>query len=93
MGLNTVRIFVYWDDLNPAPGTVSPKNLDQIQRLLDLARDEGLMVVLTLYTGHMSGCNWFPAWMKKGGDDRPGVFRTEPFRPPQQDVVALEDSP
>ena len=76
LGLNTVRTFVFWDDLNPAPGEVSAENLDQIARLMDVAQEEGIMVILTLYTGHMSGVNWFPPWMKPAAGQA-GVYQKE----------------
>ena len=80
MRLNTIRTFIFWADLNPKPGVISQPNLDQINQLLDIARDEGLMVVLTLNTGHMSGLDWIPAWMCD--DSGPGDFVLERRRIP-----------
>lgn len=80
MGINTVRTFIYWEDLNPAPGELSGENIDQIGEMLDIALEAGIMVIPTNFTGHMSGGNWAPSWMQdeKSG----GIFRREPFRPP-----------
>jgi len=80
MGLNTVRVFIFWEDINPEPGVISRTNLDRIKALMGVAHEEGLMVIPTLFTGHMSGGNWAPEWMK--GKSGPGVYQKEPFRPP-----------
>ncbi len=46
--------------------------LDRLVTVADLAGRAGLAVVPTLFTGHMSGVNWVPAWALGGsdGDDR-----------------------
>jgi beta-galactosidase len=80
MGLNCARVFINWDDLNPEPGKISEENVTQIAEVLDIAREEGIMVIPTHFTGHMSGKNWAPKWMMD--QSRPGIFRKEPFRPP-----------
>jgi len=82
MHLNTVRTFVFWEDLNPAPGVISEHNLEQIEKLMDIAREEGVMIVLALNTGHMSGGNWYPDWIIKGESDGEGIYRRILFRPP-----------
>jgi len=82
-GINTVRVFIFWEDLNPEPGVIDEKNIEQIGEVLDIAHQQGLMAVPTHFTGHMSGGNWAPGWMIKGRfEDMEGTFRKEPFRPP-----------
>jgi len=46
--------------------------LDRLVKVADLAGRTGLAVMPTLFTGHMSGVNWIPAWALGGsdGDDR-----------------------
>lgn len=80
MGLNCARVFINWEDLNPAPGVISEQNVGQIGEVLDMAQEKGIMVIPTHFTGHMSGKNWAPKWMMDVSE--PGIFRKEPFRPP-----------
>jgi len=79
MGLNTIRTFVFWSDLNPAPGKICPENLDRIQTLLDLAGQNQIKVILTLNTGHMSGENWYPKWMRCSAIQKDAVCVKEPY--------------
>ena len=46
--------------------------LDRLVEVADLAGESGLALIPTLFTGHMSGVNWIPAWALGGsdGDDR-----------------------
>lgn len=48
--------------------------LDRLTVVADLATAAGLVLVPTLFTGHMSGVNWIPAWAL-GGTDRDDRFR------------------
>ena len=67
-GLDSVRIFLTWEDFQPAPHTVNPRMLDTLVEVADLALDAGLALMPTLFTGHMSGVNWMPAWATGPGD-------------------------
>lgn len=67
-GLDSVRIFLTWEDFQPAPQTVNPRMLDKLVRVADLALDAGLALMPTLFTGHMSGVNWIPTWATSPGD-------------------------
>jgi endo-1,4-beta-mannosidase len=42
---------------------VSTQRLDDLVAVADVARDAGLALMPTLFTGHMSGANWVPAWV------------------------------
>ena len=48
--------------------------LDRLVDVADVAADAGLSLVPTLFTGHMSGVNWIPAWAL-GGTDGDARFR------------------
>jgi endo-1,4-beta-mannosidase len=63
LGMNLVRIFLLWDDWQPAPDAVSPAALGNLGLVLDIAADLGLKLDVTFFTGHMSGPNWAPGWM------------------------------
>ena len=71
-GLDSVRVFLTWEDFQPAPNQVDREMLDRLVYVADLAGRAGLAIVPTLFTGHMSGVNWIPAWALGGsdGDDR-----------------------
>ncbi len=62
LGLRLVRVFLLWDDWQPAPDTVSSRCLEHLRRVCDAAERWGLGLVVTFFTGHMSGPNWAPGW-------------------------------
>ena len=61
-GLDSVRVFLTWEDFQPAPNRVDRAMLERLVAVADLAGDLGLALIPTLFTGHMSGVNWIPAW-------------------------------
>lgn len=71
-GLDSVRVFLTWEDFQPSPETVDREMLGRLVAVADLAAEFGLALIPTLFTGHMSGVNWIPAWALGGsaGDDR-----------------------
>jgi endo-1,4-beta-mannosidase len=73
-GLDSVRVFLSWEDFQPAPGRVDREMLARLIEVADLAAGLGLELIPTLFTGHMSGVNWIPPWAL-GGSDRDPRFR------------------
>jgi len=71
-GLDSVRVFLTWEDFQPAPSRVDAKMLRRLVEVADLAGALELALIPTLFTGHMSGVNWIPAWALGGseGDSR-----------------------
>ena len=70
-GLDSVRVFLTWEDFQPAPDRVDQRMLERLVAVADLAGGLGLELIPTLFTGHMSGVNWIPAWALGGsGGDR-----------------------
>ena len=71
-GLDSVRLFLTWEDFQPTPHEVDREMLDRLVTVADLAGRAGLAILPTLFTGHMSGVNWVPGWALGGseGDDR-----------------------
>jgi endo-1,4-beta-mannosidase len=65
-------VFLTWEDFQPAPDEVDREMLERLVAVADLAGELGLALIPTLFTGHMSGVNWIPAWALGGseGDDR-----------------------
>ncbi len=73
-GLDSIRLFLTWADFQPAPNEVDRRMLDRLVAVADLAAAADIALVPTLFTGHMSGVNWIPAWAL-GGTDRDDRFR------------------
>ena len=71
-GMNTVRVFLRWEDLQPTPSTVDAAALALVTDIANAATEAAVDLMVTLFTGHMSGVNWIPAWATGGdeGDDR-----------------------
>ncbi|HPR87542.1 MAG TPA: beta-galactosidase [bacterium] len=63
IGLEVVRLFLLWEDWQPAPDVVDHKALDHLEQVCDIAAGLGLRLNVTFFTGHMSGPSWTPAWM------------------------------
>jgi len=66
LGLKLVRIFLLWEDWQPAADSVNPQALDNLGRVCDAAAERGLELDVTFVTGHMSGPSWAPGWMLRG---------------------------
>lgn len=63
LGMNTVRIFLLWEDWQPTPDIVSMDCLRYFEQVCNTAEDNGLKLDVTFFTGHMSGPNWSPRWL------------------------------
>ncbi len=62
LGLDTVRLFLRWDDFQPAADRADPLMLERLEAVVALAAEAGLLAVPVLFCGHASGVNWLPAW-------------------------------
>jgi len=71
-GLDSVRVFLLWEDFQPSPHEIDRDMLERLVTVADLAGMHGLSLMPTLFTGHMSGVNWIPPWALGGrhGDER-----------------------
>lgn len=78
LGLGLVRIFLLWEDFQPAPDQVDRQALDHLEVVCDAAADRRLQLDVTFFTGHMSGPSWAPGWM---------VRRDQPLPPRVRQVV------
>jgi endo-1,4-beta-mannosidase len=96
LGLDVVRLFLLWDDFQPAPDAVSPACLAHLDAVCGAAADAGLGLDLTFFTGHMSGPNWAPRWLLNGAPPPAGRLVvsggrvvTRGYRNPYVDPTAL----
>jgi len=62
LGLDAVRFFLRWDDFQPSAVSMDTAMLARLEAVADIAAETGLRTMPTLFTGHMSGVNWLPAW-------------------------------
>jgi endo-1,4-beta-mannosidase len=71
-GMDTLRIFLRWEDLQPDLTRIDASALAAVVDAADAADDAAVELIVTLFTGHMSGVNWIPPWATGGdeGDDR-----------------------
>jgi endo-1,4-beta-mannosidase len=75
IGLDSVRLFLTWEDFQPSPTMVNRQAIDRLVKTCNSALQAGLDVMPTLFTGHMSGANWLPDWAL-GGDVPNTRFRS-----------------
>lgn len=73
-GLDCVRVFVRWADVQPAEDRIDPAVLARLVDAADGAAEAGVDLIVTLFVGHMSGVNWAPEWAA-GGPDGDRRFR------------------
>jgi endo-1,4-beta-mannosidase len=55
-----VRVFLTWEDFQPAPSRVSTGCLNHLVAVADVAANCKIMIQPTFFCGHMSGVNWIP---------------------------------
>src|SRR5579883_1385853 len=60
--LEAVRFALLWEDFQPERYRVDVKQMNNLEKVLQIADDLKLRCVPTLFTGHMSGYNWLPHW-------------------------------
>lgn len=81
-GLNCVRLLIFWDGVEPAPGDYDQDYLDLVAERIAWAHAAGLHVILDmhqdLYSGAIPGGNGAPAWAALT-DDQPHVFDGGPW--------------
>jgi len=84
-GFDTARVFVRWEDVQPTARHIDAGVLRRVVDAADAAHDVGLALIVTLFTGHMSGANWIPPWALggSGGDERFRVVSGGRVLPPR----------
>ena len=76
-GFDSVRFFLTWEAFQPTPERVRTDMLERLVAIADLALAARIAIMPTLFTGHMSGVNFIPAWAL-----------TEPTTAPRFRVIA-----
>jgi len=60
MGFNVIRLPISWAELEPSPGRFSAAYLDSVKKIVDLAAEDRMYVVIDMHQFKMDG---FPAWV------------------------------
>lgn len=66
LGLDHVRVFHLWPLLQPNRALVRTAAVDQLARLVDLAAEAGLDVLVDGVQGHLSSFDFYPEWTRGG---------------------------
>jgi endo-1,4-beta-mannosidase len=82
-GFDAIRVFVRWEDAQPGARHIDRHILGRLVDAADAATESDLALIVTLFTGHMSGVNWIPPWATGGaaGDRRFRVVSGGQVRP------------
>jgi hypothetical protein len=64
LGADHVRVMVIWPWFQPNPTTLSKRHLDHLDQILDIAAERGLDVLVTLFTGWLSGYHFNPPFLE-----------------------------
>jgi hypothetical protein len=64
LGLDTVRVFLRWDDFAPEPTRTDPVMLDRFTKLVNLVRDAGLRIMPVLLGAEVAGVPFLPRWAR-----------------------------
>jgi endo-1,4-beta-mannosidase len=71
LGIEAVRFSLLWEDFQPERYKVDVRQMNNLEKVLQIADDNKLRCVPTLFTGHMSGYNWLPDWaLELAGDNQ-----------------------
>ncbi len=70
LNIEAVRFSLLWEDFQPERHRVDVRQMNHLEKVLEIAADLKLRCVPTLFTGHMSGYNWLPHWTLDLGDNQ-----------------------
>ena len=67
MGLNTISVYIFWNQLEPTEGQFNWEGCNDIRRFVKLCQDNGLWVVLRPgpYVCAETEFGGYPAWLLK----------------------------
>ena len=64
LGLDHVRVFHLWPLLQPNRSLIRPRGIEQLVKLVDLAAEQGLDVLVDGVQGHLSSFDFYPEWTR-----------------------------
>jgi len=62
LGINTARIFFFWNDLEPRPGKYNSLILSRFAAIVKLAKKNQILLHPSLLNGTLAAPQWTPAW-------------------------------
>lgn len=62
LGINVMRINLFWEDFQPEPQIISDDAIRKFDELIKICYEVGIKIVPTFFVGHMSGENWDVPW-------------------------------
>ena len=65
IGADHIRVMLVWPWFQPNPNSVSAAHLGRLDQLLRLAAERNLDVLVTLYTGWLSGFSFTPPFLER----------------------------
>ena len=84
LGLDTVRVFLRWDDFAPERGRTDPAMLDRFTRLAGLVREAGLRIMPVVLGAEVAGVPFLPDWARdERHPERAGNIYSGPLRDAQ----------
>ena len=84
LGADHIRLMVVWPWFQPNPASVSSRHLDYLEQILNYGAERGLDVLVTLFTGWLSGFHFSPPYL----ENEP--FYTSPRWAEVQDLLLNE---
>jgi endo-1,4-beta-mannosidase len=87
LGLDVVRLFLFWQDFQPTEGTISERALADLVAVTEEAGRLSLQLMPTFFVGHMSGVNFLPSWARRPGAALVGPFAHLFRRLPEGDEI------
>ncbi|MGW4411084.1 glycoside hydrolase 5 family protein [Nonomuraea sp. NPDC004702] len=63
IGLDHVRVFPIWPWIQPNPGLVRQRGVEDLLAVIDVAAEFGLSVAVDLLQGHLSSFDFLPSWV------------------------------
>jgi hypothetical protein len=64
LGADHVRVMVIWPWFHPNPTALSERHLDNLEQILSIAAERSLDVLVTLFTGWLSGYHFNPPFLE-----------------------------
>lgn len=84
LGLDTVRVFLRWDDFAPERERTDPAMLDRFTRLAGLVREAGLRIMPVVLGAEVAGVPFLPDWARdERHPERAGNIYSGPLRDAQ----------
>ncbi len=62
LGINVVRLFLFWQDLEPKPGEYNDEILDRFAKVVKIAKKNEIFLHPSILNGTLAAPGWHPIW-------------------------------